>query len=135
MNQRELERWLNSWEYVLFFQNIWVWFPAPTLGGSQPPATSTPGDLKPLASAGSYTQMHRHRHSILKNNVLQVGEMVVSNHWLLFQRPWIQFLTSTQQLTPVHSSSSYTLPLLSLTGMHMVYTLSWDKTFICRIRF
>lgn len=45
-------------EHAQLLQGILVGFLAPASGGSQPPVTLLPGHLIPLASVGTYTQMH-----------------------------------------------------------------------------
>ena len=49
-------RWLSYSENMLFLQTTQAGFLAPTLGSSQLPATSAPGD--PMSFFGLYRQLH-----------------------------------------------------------------------------
>lgn len=67
-NKTEIIHWYKIWNQeldrrrVLLLQRIWDQFPAPRLGGSQPPVTSAVGDLPPYSELQGHLCAHVYDH-------------------------------------------------------------------------
>lgn len=93
-----LERWLSSLEHLLLFWRIWVWFPAPITGGSQPNWSSRRPDT-PLWPLQVYTCAHTymctnthtsiHMHVQLFKTKMKLDLPLVSSFYCSkFDLPW-----------------------------------------------
>lgn len=59
----------------------------------------------------------REKRSGRDRGLVEAGEMLrKSEHWLLFQRNWVQFLAPSRQLTIIYNCHGIQCPLLAPTG-------------------